>query len=232
LVAAFAGLSAGAASAAQPTPVATGTSVVSVVVPAPTPTSTTTPWTPPPVGTPPPGTGAAAGRGGSAGGASSQPGTTGGPGSAAEPAIPRSPVASAAEATVDKDLYVRGDDVTVRFDGLTPGEQVQIVLYSDPQLIANVPAGGDGVLTHTFALPADLPVGMHTVQLTGWESTRVGAARIFVTASATAAAADGSQGVPPWVWWAGGGLGALLLVVGGWWVTRAMRAPAGTEATA
>lgn len=247
VVAALAGAlvagSAMAALAAGPTPGPTSAgSDLTVSVPTATPEpSTPPPWNPPPAGTPPQnGGGGAAGNqhtGGRYAGGGGTPTNAGGPADTtarppAEPRIAATPATQSEKATTDKEHYLAGENVSVRFDGLTPGEQVQIVLYSTPQLIANIGAGADGVLTHTFTLPTDLAPGTHTLQLTGWESARIGTVQIFVTAADAVAVAESSQGVPGWVWWAAGIAGALLLAGGGWWVIRVMRAPATAEAAA
>ncbi|CAH0244196.1 hypothetical protein [Microbacterium sp. Bi128] len=213
-----------------------------VSVPSPTPT-TVRPWSPspapsvpvaappasapgnvPPAAVPPtkaststvttPGTGAASGAG--------QPA-----GPATEPAISATPATTGEKAATDRENYTLGDQVTVSLDGFRPGEKVQILLYSQSRTIGNVPADEAGRLSHTFTLPDDLPVGAHTLQLTGWESQRIGLAPIFVTAAPSSDLA--AQGVPVWMWWVGGGLGALLLVAGAWWALRALRAPAPVE---
>jgi hypothetical protein len=160
------------------------------------------------------------------GGGAGDPQTPAGP--PTEPAIGPAPSTTGEKAATDKEHYLFGETVTVTMGGFAPGEQVQIVLYSQPRPLGNVGAGGDGVLTHAFVLPDDLPPGRHTVQLTGWVSQRVGTVEIFVTAPPVAASS--TQGVPRWVWWVAGGLGAVLLSAGGWWLARALRAPDAAEA--
>jgi hypothetical protein len=147
-----------------------------------------------------------------------------------EPRIAKTPSTTAEQATVDKKTYGAGDALTVTFAGFTAKEKVQVVLYSEPILIGNVDAGDDGVVTHSFQIPADLPPGVHTVQLTGWESGKIATASIVVAAAPSSAAPD-VQGVPLWAWWVGGGIVAALIVAGGWWLFRTMRDQPG-EATA
>lgn len=220
----------------------TGSSDVVVSVPSPTPTTPPS-WSPtpapsvpgtvppasapgavPPAAAPPAKSGTSA-PGTPAAGAASGPSQPAGP--ATEPAISAAPATTGEKATTDRENYTIGDQVTVSMDGFQPGEKVQILLYSQSRTIGNVPADGSGRLSHTFTLPDDLPVGAHTLQLTGWESGRIGLASIFVTA---APASDlTAQGVPVWMWWVGGGLGALLLAAGAWWALRALRAPAPLE---
>lgn len=222
----------------------TSESDVTVSVPAATPAPPPPPGNPPQNNNPPAennggggggtntGTSVPTNRGGGGGGGTGTTAPAGEAGPATEPVIADAPSTTGVKVTTDKEHYVLGENVSVRMEGLAAGEQVQVVLYSEPRLIANVPAGADGVVAHTFALPEDLPVGTHTVQLTGWQSTTVGTAEIFVTAMDATAAADSAQGVPFWVWWVAGGLGAVLLVAGGVWVIRAMRAPEAVPAEA
>lgn len=202
--------------AADPRPSATAGASVSVTVPTATPTSSASP-------SPSPSTGSqGGGSGGGSGSTGAGSGTTTG---ATEPTIGKTPSTTAEQASVDKTAYNAGDAITVSFSGFTPNEKVQVVLYSDPVLIGNFPADAAGTLTQSFQLPADLPAGAHTVQLTGWDSRKVASASIVVASTATAAAPD-VQGVPVWAWWIGGALLAVLAAFGTWWLIRTMRAPA------
>lgn len=216
--------------AAEPTPAPSAGATVSVTVPTATPTSSASPS---------PSTGSQGGGSGSTGGSqSSTSGTRGSTGTSSstgvvsgtttgptEPTIGKSPSTAAEQASVDKTAYSAGDAITVSFSGFTPNEKVQVVLYSDPVLIGNFPADEGGTLTQSFQLPAELPAGAHTVQLTGWESKKVASASIVVASAATAAAPY-VQGVPPWAWWVGGGLLVALAVAGTLWLVRTMRQPA------
>ncbi|MEN2738122.1 hypothetical protein ABCS02_10040 [Microbacterium sp. X-17] len=220
--------------AADPTPkpTLTSTATVGVTVPDAVPAN---PNTPPRTGNnPSPGGGQ---PGGTPGGGTSRPGSGGsptsrsdapagpgsGPAAPTEPTIGKTPSATAERASVEKTAYNAGDTLTVSFPGFIPGENVQVVLYSEPILIGNFPADANGTITQSFQLPKDLPAGAHTVQLTGWESKKVATASIIVASAATAAA-PAMQGVPIWAWWIGGVLLALLLAAGIWWLVRTMRA--------
>jgi hypothetical protein len=207
---------------------------VSVIVPTPEP--------------PPPGGGTTNDRAtadggstdGATGGGDARPGggapAVGGaaqPAPATEPALSRTPASNGEAARVDRgdSTYAVGAVVTVSADGFTAGEQVQVVLYSDPILIGNVTAGDDGTVTHAFSIPADLPPGKHTIQLTGWQSKRIATVPIIVAgAAASAAESAPGFGLPAWVWWAGGGAALALLATGGWWIVRVMRRPGPEEA--
>jgi hypothetical protein len=48
-----------------------------------------------------------------------------------------------------------------------PGEEVTAVMRSDPVQLGRAVAGADGGLSFTWVVPADVPAGSHTVQLTG-----------------------------------------------------------------
>ncbi|PZQ89829.1 MAG: hypothetical protein DI534_08625 [Leifsonia xyli] len=162
-------------------------------------------------------------------------GTPSTPAIPSEPSIPQRPATDGAKATVDGDYFTPGSSVEVRAEGFDVGEQVQIVLYSDPQLVGNVTAGADGVLSHRFTLPDDLELGTHTLQLTGWASKRVALADVLVVASPAVSETqrNAAFGLVNQLWWIVGGVLLLaLLCVGSWWIVRAMRAPAAGQARA
>lgn len=141
-----------------------------------------------------------------------------------EPAIPGTPATNGDEAKLDHETYQAGGWAVVTAKGFTPGEQVQVVLYSEPKLIGNVPAKADGTFEHRFAIPDDLAAGRHTVQLTGWASKHIATADLFVTTGPLSADASVPV-IPDGVWWAIGVLAVLLLLGALWWVIRIMRAP-------
>ncbi|WP_167047002.1 hypothetical protein [Salinibacterium sp. ZJ454] len=215
-------------SAAHAEDTAEGEMTVTVPTAAPTPTTppvTTPPVTTPPVTTPPVTTTTPKSTGGTT---TPTPQETPAP---TEPAIPGAPAANGAEAKVDGETYQAGASVVVTADGFTPGEQVQVVLFSDPQLIGNVAANADGTFEHSFALPDDLAAGRHTVQLTGWASKHIATADVFVTTGPLAADASVPV-IPTAVWWVLGILAVLLLAGAFWWVIRIMRAPTAEVAPA
>lgn len=145
---------------------------------------------------------------------------------ATEPAISGTPATTAEEAKADAVTYPAGGRVTVTAEGFTPGEQVQVVVYSEPVLIGNVPARDDGTFEHAFGLPSEIAPGTHTVQLTGWQSQRVAQVKVVVTGEPlTAGQAPALPDIPAWLWWVLGGIAAVLVLVGGWWIVRVMRAP-------
>jgi hypothetical protein len=197
---------------------------VAVSVPAAQPRATTPPPVTPPASTPPASTPPAAtgGTGGkkSGGTPAADPAPTAAP--ATEPTIPETP-GTGDPAVVDKEMYRAGGSVTVTASGYTPGEQVQLVLYSEPVLIGNFSADAAGAVSIAFTLPEDLRPGTHTVRLAGWSSSHVAVAELLVGTAPGAVVASGG-GVPTWLWWVGGALGLAGAGFGGVRVVRAMRA--------
>ena len=68
-----------------------------------------------------------------------------------------------------------GAPVTVAASGLLPNSPVQIIVYSDPQILATVQTDDAGNANVTAEIPSDLPEGAHTlvVQAIGAEGTPV-----------------------------------------------------------
>ena len=223
-----------------------GDTDVSVIIPA-APAPSPSPVNPPPAGpaTPPTGgaTGGAAGGGApSAGAGRSGSGNGaavgGGPAApadiapATEPAIGTEPEpGSLPEVVLDEEIYMPGDTITATAAGFTAGEQVQVVLFSDPVLIGNFTAGVDGSVSTAFGVPKDILAGAHTVQFTGWASDGIATGDVMI--GTPTAAVNSVQGIPTFIWWIGGGvLGLLALGFVGFLAIRAMReapavAPAG-----
>ncbi|MFG6446479.1 hypothetical protein ACFXQA_14560 [Microbacterium sp. P07] len=212
---------------------------VTVSVPAATPTaepsttpnptnvpeSTDTTGATAPGGNPGVAPGGSSGTGGAATGVESPAGgaTTSAPCVPKEPAVPTVPTTGGGDATVDKDVYVIGDSVTATAAGFGPGEQVQLVLFSEPALVGTFAADTTGAVTAQFAIAEETLAGSHTLQFTGWCGA-ISAVDVLV-GSTNGASSAGPQGVPFWAWWIGGGLGLLLLVAAAWWAIRTMRMP-------
>jgi hypothetical protein len=90
--------------------------------------------------------------------------------------------------------------VQVSGSGFLPGSTVDVWLFSTPYLLGQATVGADGTFSQAFALPADVPVGAHTVQMNGVGtdgSVRSLSTGVVVLADAAAApaplAATGSQ---------------------------------------
>ena len=116
------------------------------------------------------------------------PGSTPGRGGGA----PSTQTLGAASTTVPPDSVAEtsvaaGAQQTVVFSGFRPGESVDVTLYSDPLSLPPATTDGRGVVTISFTVPADLPVGEHLVQAVGRQSGRVGIASFEVGAATTTA---------------------------------------------
>lgn len=137
-----------------------------------------------------------------------------------KPAVPTEPAADGGTATLDEDVRVAGEEFLVRGKGFEARERVQVVLFTEPQVVSTARADGRGVVEAPVTVPEKVPSGPRAVQLTGW-CGQVALAQVLVASPGEAAAA----GIPPWAWWTGGGVGLAGLGVGGWYVFRMMRAP-------
>jgi len=62
-----------------------------------------------------------------------------------------------------QEVYLQGQFITVSADGFVPGEYVQLILASTPQVIAAGYADASGSITLTGGVPSDLATGHHTV---------------------------------------------------------------------
>lgn len=218
----------------------TGESGVSVSVPVATPAASTPP-APRPTSSPPTASGGPAVQSANSPGRSAPnpsgigPGTAGGPDEAtpacspAEPEVPSSVATSGGDASVDKPVYEVGDTVIATAGGFGSGEQVQLVLFSEPSLIGTFTADEAGAVKAEFPVADGTLPGPHTLQFDGW-CGNVALADMLV--GSVAGSTAGQQGVPQWAWWAGGAAGALLLAFGGRRVLRLMREPASVGAGA
>ena len=101
------------------------------------------------------------------------------------------PVVSGTPLTDDV-LLDPGQSVSVTYGGFAPGEFVQMVVQSTPQLIGSGYADGSGVVTLSGALPAKLKGGAHTLSLLAPGSGR--GVRQSVRVSPTAPLAPVSPG--------------------------------------
>ncbi len=77
---------------------------------------------------------------------------------------------------------VQGDQQTVVFAGFTPGEAVDVKVFSDPITIPGISASSAGIVTISFRVSSDLFLGQHTVQAIGAQSRTVGLANFTVVA--------------------------------------------------
>lgn len=178
----------------------------------PTPTPSSSPSTPP------------GNQGGGGGGSVTppppspphQPGT--------EPSIPKHPAIGTIKVTITPGgVLGSGDQMTVTATGFDPKEKVQVVLYYEhgkPIKIGNFAASASGSFSQTFVLPK-LDAGTDVVQLTGWNSSKVGTGSFLLGASWVAARNNSGRAL--WIWVGGlTGLGAVSALV--WFGIVSLRA--------
>ena len=152
--------------------------IVSVAVPSATPGPTPTPSASAPAAAPlvrdtvtVPST---APRSSSTSSSASGPAATGSAASGpAAPQVAATPQPDAGGALISPDHLRPGDTATVTGTGYTPGEQVQLVLYSAAVVVGSFAADDTGTVRAEFTVPADLGIGRHVAELTGWQSARV-----------------------------------------------------------
>ncbi|MGE3619122.1 MAG: LPXTG cell wall anchor domain-containing protein [Acidimicrobiia bacterium] len=78
-----------------------------------------------------------------------------------------------------------GGQITVSGSGFIPGEQVQVILHSDPIVLGVVVADDQGAVSTTQLIPSNAPVGSHQIELRGVTSgVSVLSADFQVTAAA------------------------------------------------
>ena len=148
-----------------------------------------------------------------------QPGT--------EPIIPGHPATGTIKVTIAPSrVILSGDRMTVTATGFNPGEKVQLAVYfkhGKPIRIGNVAAGASGSFSHTFVVPS-LDAGTDTVQLTGWDSSKVGIGTFLLGTNWVVARTDSERAI--WLWI--GGLAGLAALAALTWIGVASlrRAPA------
>ncbi|WP_223585463.1 GH92 family glycosyl hydrolase [Microbacterium sp. OVT16B] len=126
-----------------------------------------------------------------------------------------------AEIVVGVKSVVQGGSFELIGRGFGAGEKVSIVLHSDPIHLADVVADGAGSFRIQVAVPANAPVGAHTVVATGADTGLTAQAALQVTAAAAVGGGlAGTGGAVPIVL-----IVALLvlLAAGGVLVTRRRR---------
>jgi predicted alpha-1,2-mannosidase len=122
--------------------------------------------------------------------------------------------------TLDRSTVRQGESLGVTGAGFAAGEQVEIVLNSDPVLLATVSADGAGVLQASVVIPASTAPGAHEIVVTGLASGGTASAALTVLAANSGNTAGGlpvTGGQLPFIALAGGmlllGLGAAFLVM-------------------
>ncbi|WP_233201802.1 choice-of-anchor I family protein [Cryobacterium sp. Y11] len=115
-------------------------------------------------------------------------------------------------------VFTPGERVTVTVSGLNPGQLITGTLYSVPVDLGTFAANAAGVATFSAVIPANTPVGAHTLVISSVGLQPISlAVTVVAVGSATAATTTSALGVIPAL---GGslapiGLAALLLLLGG-----------------
>lgn len=68
-------------------------------------------------------------------------------------------------------ILPRTGEVPISGDGLEPNSSVAVTLFSNPISLGSTPVGADGTFTTAPVIPATVPLGAHTLQLTGRTKT-------------------------------------------------------------
>ena len=64
-------------------------------------------------------------------------------------------------------ILPRTGEVPISGDGLEPNSSVAVTLFSDPISLGSTPVGADGTFRAAPVIPSTVPLGAHTLQLTG-----------------------------------------------------------------
>lgn len=84
-----------------------------------------------------------------------------------------------------------GQTITVTGTGFVPGEQVQVIMMSEPVVLASAIADGDGVAVATVRIPLAATSGEHHLYMYGMTSRAgVGGPTQVITEAATPVTAD------------------------------------------
>jgi hypothetical protein len=114
--------------------------------------------------------------------------------------------------------FVAGDSQTISVPGFVPGERVQIILASTPQLLAGTTADASGVATFTFVFPRDVE-GFHTLAVFAPVSARGMRQAIFIhpvgTVIGLGALPKTGSGIQLWLPFVIAILGFLLITISG-----------------
>lgn len=91
--------------------------------------------------------------------------------------------ASKPRLTLAADSVRAGGQLSLSGTGFVPGEEVSFELHSDPMALGTLTADGGGALKGTLRIPANAPVGAHTIVALNAQSEVVASAAIRVTAT-------------------------------------------------
>jgi hypothetical protein len=105
----------------------------------------------------------------------------------------REPVEPATTITLSTQSLNEGATLTVSGGGFFSTEKVKVVVTSDPVTVGEPAANASGIISQSFALPAAVKAGAHTVTLTGQTSgVTINAPFTVVAQAATTTTAAGS----------------------------------------
>lgn len=125
---------------------------------------------------------------------------------APQPSETSAPVTPAASLSATSVLV--GSGVTVTASGLAANEPIEIWIHSTPVQLWVGTADASGALTQSITIPADLPLGVHQVEVRGVTSGSLWLNLTIRGAELAATGIEGSIG-------AGVGIGAATLLLGG-----------------
>jgi hypothetical protein len=132
---------------------------------------------------------------------------------------PRASDTPTADLATPKGATTPGQEMDLVAEGFEPGETVAFYMHSDPVFLGTAVAGADGIARLRATIPADAPLGNHTVIATGGTSGRWAQLSIVlgVPTAAPALAATGAQagGLMTGAW--------VLLALGGGLVVLARK---------
>lgn len=124
--------------------------------------------------------------------------------------VAEAPPAGQPRLTLERDSVVQGESLGLTGVGFAPGEQVEVVLHSEPVVLATLAADEAGVLRSTVTIPTTAAVGAHEIVATGLSSEGSAAAGLTVLA-----ADSGNTGGSGPLGTTGGRIGVAALALSG-----------------
>ena len=97
--------------------------------------------------------------------------------------------------SVAPSAVTQGQQVTATMPGFTPGQLVNVTLYSVPIDLGDFTADAEGNVTLTFTVPADLPPGQHVLVFTALDSGQMAGVGFTVTSAAPTLGGQGYREV-------------------------------------
>lgn len=103
----------------------------------------------------------------------------------------------AGDGSVAQGTFVPGGTVSIRSPGWQAGSPVKATLFSDPIDLGSFTADGSGLVVGTVTIPSTVPLGQHTLQLSGTRADgtpRVLSQAVTVNAADEPNTGQGTQG--------------------------------------